>query len=99
MRNLIAGCLFFALASPASAALAPEYQRQREIQAVITNPEVREALKGHPISAVTWTGDDRVEVTGGACTVKVSIVGTGKPGDPPGPRKFAVEVTSAGCKN
>lgn len=83
----------------ASAALPPQYQRQRELVEIVQSGEVEDALDGAPIESVTRTGDDRYTVTGGLCSVVVEIVDeTGRmPGGWAGPRRFSLSVGEADC--
>ena len=92
-----AACI--ALPLIAQAALPPQYQRQRELEAVIASPEVEEALKSRPIDSVSTTGDDVYTVTAGPCTVTVLIVtdAASKPAGWAGPRQFELEVGDPTC--
>ncbi|NIJ39288.1 hypothetical protein FHR22_004035 [Sphingopyxis panaciterrae] len=90
--------LVLATATAAVAALPPYHQRTREIAAIVESREVQEALRESPIESIVWTGQERVQVKGGFCSVEVQIVDTGKRGDPPGPRKFKLKVRKAVCQ-
>lgn len=83
----------------ASAALPPQYQRQRELVEIIQSSEVQAALNGAPIESITRNGEDRYTVTGGVCSVVVEIVDeTGQmPGGWAGPRRFSLSVGEADC--
>ena len=84
----------------ASAALPPQYQRQRELQSVITSPDVQEALNGGPIDSVSTDGNDVYLVRSGDCTVSVTIVDSTKkmPAGWAGPRQYELQVGEAICE-
>lgn len=91
-----------ALALPlvASAALPPQYQRQKELQAVISNGDVEEALDGAPIDSVTVVDEDVYLVRAGLCSVIANIVSDPMPGGGwAGPRRFHVEAGEAACED
>ncbi|MCY1744024.1 hypothetical protein [Ensifer sp. SL37] len=89
-RSAVA-CLVLVLATgQANAALAPNFQRARELNAVINAVAV--AVPKHPIDKVISQGRDRYAVVAGKCTVIARIVGLpAKPGVV-GPRQFEVEL-------
>ena len=89
-----------ALALPliASAALPPQYQRQRELKEIISSSEVEDALESRPIDSVTWVSEDVYRVRAGECTVIANIVSDPMPGDGwAGPRQFHVEAGDVTC--
>ena len=98
-RLIIAATLCVATALPALAALPPQYQRQRELEAVL-NAAVEALDIGNPVDRIEMTAPDVWEVTGGNCHMSVSVV------DAPteheagwvGPREFAVETGEVVCK-
>lgn len=101
MRRLLFAIGFAAAATlPAMAALPPQYQRQRELQAIIADDSVIEAFGFEGIDAVEFVETDLYRVTGGACTLEVRIL------DAPnshgeawaGPREFGVEVGKPVCR-
>jgi hypothetical protein len=87
-------------ALPALAALPPQYQRQKELQAIIADAAVVDAFGFEGIGAVEFVEPDLYRVTGGNCTLEAKIV------DVPnshgegwaGPREFAVQVGAPVCK-
>ncbi len=89
-------CLALLLAAgQAAAALAPNFQRARELNAVINAVAV--AVPKHPIDKVISQGRDRYAVVAGTCTVIARIVGLpSKPGIV-GPRPFEVELDKPDC--
>ena len=88
------------LAAPliASAALPPQYQRQRELVQIVESEEVGEALAGQPIDEIITDGHDTYTVRAGRCSVQVMIVDV-----PPraagwvGPRQFSLQVGEPSC--
>lgn len=77
------------------AALAPNYQRARELSAVID--AVAALVEGYPIDEVAYRGDYLYEVTAGPCTVEAKIVTIPTP-EIAGPLKFRVEPGEPECK-
>ena len=96
----LAGLLSLAASLPALAALPPQYQRQRELLAVINNMEVVDAFGFDGIDAIELVEPDLYRVRGGKCVLDVTIE------DLPnthgegwvGPRKFATVVGEKTCK-
>ncbi len=89
-------CLALLLAAgQATAALAPNFQRARELNAVINAVAV--AVPKHPIDKVISQGRDRYAVVARTCTVIARIVGLpAKPGVV-GLREFEVELDKPDC--
>jgi hypothetical protein len=88
-----------AVSVPASAALAPEYQRIREFEAILTNFEVLDALEnGEPIDRIEHVSRDLYRVTAGNCSVEVMLADDPR-ADPEvaGPRQFVMQVGEAEC--
>lgn len=85
----------------ASAALPPQYQRQRELVSIIESGEVSDALDGRPIDAIETDGSDTYIVSAGDCKLIVEIVGTGKrmPDGWVGPRQYHLKVGEADCND
>jgi hypothetical protein len=86
------------LASPATAALPPQYQRLAELQAVLENPDVAEALDGLLISRVEYVRPDLYRVRAGRCHVDVAIVGLPTPPGLTGPRRFEARAGKKVCR-
>lgn len=93
LTALIAGAM------TASAALPPQYQRQRELTQIVQSREVHEALNGVPIDSVSYEGDDLYKVTAGLCSVLVEIKDAKhkQPSGWAGPRQFSLSVGEAIC--
>lgn len=92
---------FLAVATlPALAALPPQYQRQKELQAIIADDAVVDAFGFEGIGGVEFVEPDLYRVTGGKCTLEVRIVNVpNSHGEGwAGPREFALEVGKPVCK-
>lgn len=92
MAALLAGL------SVAAAALPPYWQRSREIERIVGDPQVQDALGGAPIVSVTWTEEDRYEVRSEKCAVTVTIVDVPQDEAIAGPRQFDLEVGAPDCQ-
>ncbi len=87
-------------ATPSFAALPPHYQRQAELEAIITHV-VEEFGIDHPIESIVLKDTDFYDVISGTCRMEVVIVDV-----PPaagaepmvGPRQFAVESGPLVCE-
>ena len=99
-RLLFAAALVAVTSLPALAALPPQYQRQRELQAILADNEVANAFGVEGISAVEYVEPDLYRVTGGACSLEVKIVDLPNThGDGwAGPREFALELGEPVCR-
>ncbi len=83
-------------AMPASAALAPRYQRLAELQRVLADAGVGGAFES-PIERVEYVRRDLYRVSGGGCRLDVAIVDLPTPPDIAGPRRFAVKPDRKLC--
>ena len=90
-------CCAALAASPAAAALAPNYQRLAELRAVIENPGVNSALQDATVDKVEYVRADLYRVTAGRCHVDVAIVGIPLPRNMVGPRRFEVRPGRRVC--
>jgi len=86
-----------ALAWPAAAALAPNYQRLAELQRILEHPGVAAALGGTPIDRIEYVRPDVYRVTAGRCVLPVAIVGLPMPANMVGARRFEVRPGRANC--
>ncbi len=84
---LAAGALALS-ALPAQAALAPNHQRVRELNAVLNHQGVVAAFGGTPIEAIEYVRTDLYRVRAGRCRVDVAIVGLPMPRGMAGARRF-----------
>lgn len=101
MRAAALGSLFCLLATlPALAALPPQWQRQKELQAIIEDSAVTDAFGFEGIEAIEWVGPDHYQVRGGACILDITIEdlpnmqGEGWAG----PRQFKIVLGEPLCK-
>lgn len=78
----------------ADAALAPNYQRARELAAVAD--AVAAGLPAHPVTGIAYEEEFRYRVTAGPCTVTATIVPVETPGIV-GPLKFEVALAAPEC--
>jgi hypothetical protein len=78
-----------AAASPAWAALPPNYQRLAELKAVLDHPAVASAFDiDSPVERVEHVRPDLYRVSAGRCHLDVAIVDLPTPPDVAGPRRF-----------
>ncbi|MEZ5666754.1 MAG: hypothetical protein R3F55_04835 [Alphaproteobacteria bacterium] len=101
MRNLTKAALPLALilcAQAAQAALPPEHQRARELDAIINSMDVLDQLQHQPIDSIEYVGTDLYRVAAGSCSVEVRIVD--RPADEQivGPRVFDIEIEEGVCE-
>ena len=101
-RPALAAVLIILGASDAHAALPPYWQSAREIEAILADPAVHDALKyEEPILSIATTGDDVYTLKTARCTLQITIVDT--PPDPTkpmmvGPRRFSLSIGTADCE-
>jgi hypothetical protein len=93
--SLAAGLLF---TSSAFAALAPNYQREAELSAIISSDVVRDALGGRVIDSIEFESPDRYDVDADDCKVEVLLVNKPLPDGMVGARQFDVTVEKTDCK-
>ena len=84
-------------AVPASAALAPNYQRQAELRAVIAHPGVTRAFGADPIDRVEYVRTDLYRVSSGRCRLDAAIVDLPTRPGVSGPRRFDVRPGALVC--
>jgi hypothetical protein len=86
---------------PAFAALSPYYQSVAEIQKILTDPRLADALPGQmAVVSVVSTATDVYEVKTGQCSVTVTVVDVpAKEGTPimVGPRQFDLQFGPGQC--
>ena len=101
-RPALAAVLVCLGATGAEAALPPYWQSAREIEAILADPAVHDALKyEEPILSISTTGDDVYTLKTERCSLTITIVDT--PSDPAkpmmvGPRQFGIEIGAADCQ-
>jgi hypothetical protein len=85
-------------ACPASAALAPNYQRLVELKAVLDHPGVIAAFGTmQPIDRIEYAGPDLYRVSAGRCRLDVRIVDLPVPRGMVGARHFEVRPGRRVC--
>jgi hypothetical protein len=92
---MAAACGFIATA--ASAALPPQYQRLAELRAVLAHGEVARAFGSTPIDRVEYVRNDLYRVTAGRCHLDVAIIGLPMPRGVAGPRRFEARPGQKVC--
>lgn len=86
-------------ASAAWAALPPYWQSAREIEAIVSDSRVHDALKyEEPILSISTTGDDVYELRTERCVLRVTIVDVPGESGVMGPRKFDLDIGAAECQ-
>jgi len=80
------------------AALAPEYERIRELGAIIGSPELSQKLSGRVIEGIEAQAGNTYRVWTADCSLAVTLVDA--PADPriAGPWQFAIRVGDLRCK-
>jgi hypothetical protein len=81
----------------AEAALPPQYQRQKELEAIIASGDILARLRSSPIDRIEYMDSDLYRVTAGPCSLEVRIV-TDRQAAPPGPRRFHLQIGEASCR-
>jgi len=82
----------------AQAALAPNYQRLAELQAVLAHADVIGAFPvSQPIDRIEYREPDLYRVTAGSCRLDVKIVSKPAASGMVGPRQFSVEPGKPVC--
>jgi len=84
-------------ATPAPAALPPQYQRPAELRAVLDHQGVVAAFGGTPIERIAYVGTDLYRVTAGRCRIDVRIVGLPMPRGVVGARRFEARPGQRVC--
>lgn len=88
----IVGC------TSAWAALAPNYQRLAELQAVLAHPGIVGTFQtSQPIERIEYLGPDLYRVRAGNCHVDARIVSLPASNGMVGPRRFSVEPGKPSC--
>lgn len=90
----LTGLLSFT-ASAADAALAPNYQRAKEMTAIIE--AVAEQVPVHPIAMIIYQRLDQYQVIAGPCSIRATIVSKPQKKMMVGPRQFEVKLSPQRC--
>jgi len=96
MQRLLIALPMIAISTHVSAALAPNYQRAREMAAVID--AVAAQIPQHPISKIVYQKPDQYRVVAGPCSVNATIVSAPPKTGLVGPRQFEVKLGVPRCK-
>ena len=91
----LGGAAFAAM--PASAALAPQYQRAAEFRAVAADGHIANAFGGTPIERIDYVRTDLYRVSARGCRLDVAIVDLPTPPGVAGARRFAVKAGRKVC--
>ncbi len=85
----------------AFAALAPVYESQREYEAILTDPRLRESLNGHLLTSVSQNGETILIVAENDCVIRGLIRTIPRSRGWVGPRNFEIAVlrVDTGCEN
>jgi hypothetical protein len=97
----MAAILGLQAALPAEAALPPQYQRMREMEAVLSHPELMSVLREEPVEMIRYVGPDLYEVHAGFCRVEARIENDPAFNPEPGwagPRAFIVVLGDVTCE-
>jgi len=78
------------------AALAPNFQRAKELNAVIE--AVAQAIPNYPISKVIYQKEDQYQVIAGPCSVRATIDSKSMKNGMVGPRQFDVKLGQSRCR-
>ena len=96
--HLLAGAAALTLgAMPAAAALAPNYQRLAELNAVLNDSHVAAAFGMTPIDRVEYLSPDLYRATAGRCHIDVRIIGLPMPRNMVGARRFETRAGQRIC--
>lgn len=87
--------LMIVTTTTADAALAPNYQRAKEMSAVIE--AVAEQFPRHPVTKVIYQKPDQYQVVTGPCSLRATIVNKPQKNTMVGPRQFEVRLSAFRC--
>lgn len=85
-------------ATPAAAALPPQYQRLAELRAVLNHPGVTGAFASVPIERIEYVRTDLYRVSAGPCHLDVRIVDLPTPRNVVGGRRFEARPGQRVCR-
>lgn len=94
---LLVGAVISASISSSWAALAPNYQRLAELQAILGEAAVTEALKARPIDRIEFIKTDLYRVTAGPCQADIALADLPQEAGRVGPRQFTLKVVASAC--
>lgn len=85
-------------ATPAAAALPPNYQRLAELRAVLDLPAVGSAFGLEPIGRIDYVAADLYRLSAGRCHLDVRIIGLPMPRNMVGGRRFEARAGRRVCR-
>jgi len=85
-------------ATPAAAALPPQYQRLAELRAVLNHAGVARAFDRVPIERIEYVRTDLYRVSAGRCHLEVRIVDLPTPRNVVGGRRFEARPGQRMCR-
>jgi len=92
-------CAAALTATPAAAALPPQYQRLAELRAVLNHPGVTGAFGvSEPIERIEYVRTDLYRVSAGRCHLDVRIVDLPTPRNVVGGRRFEARPGQRVCR-
>ncbi|HZT87541.1 MAG TPA: hypothetical protein VFA12_06205 [Stellaceae bacterium] len=99
-RDLIAAAFLAALpcAPPAFAALAPNYERLRELAAILASPELAQKLGNDVVEGIEAGADHTYRVWTAKCSLVVTLVDAASGPPMPGAWQFAIKVGDPQCR-
>lgn len=99
-RGAIACAALVALgwAGVAAAALAPNYERLRELSAILGDDDLMQKLGHEVVDGIEATGDGRYRVWTGRCSIDVELAGTPNAPAIAGPWQFTIRVGEPQCQ-
>lgn len=84
------------ISTVSDAALAPNYQRAKELNAVIET--AAQSLPQYPVDKVIYQKGDQYQVIAGPCSIKATIVSKPMKNGMVGPRQFDVKLGQPRCR-
>ncbi|MBB5092784.1 hypothetical protein [Pseudochrobactrum saccharolyticum] len=97
LKMITTALLMMGLNSASLAALAPQYQRANEMNAVIS--AVTETLSPQQaVTKVVYQSEDQYLVVAGNCSIKATLITLPAKAGLVGPRQFKVQLGKQRCK-
>jgi hypothetical protein len=100
MRAALTAAAFLVVVSAdvAAAALAPNYERLRELEAVLGSDELAGKIGSRPINGIEATGPSTYRVWTDQCTITVNLVGASSTPAIAGAWRFTIQVGEPQCR-
>lgn len=96
-RVFLALALAVVTGSAGWAALPPDAQQEREVNAILAHGAVKEAFKDKVIDSIEVIGWDLYRVSSGGCHMDVTVLDDPDAPKVPGPRAFLLEPGPLVC--